>query len=255
MRVTIISVCYNSSKTIERTILSVANQLYKNIEYIIIDGSSTDGTLEIIKKHQDKITIWISERDRGLYHAMNKGIELATGELVGILNCDDVLFSDKTISNIVEFHQKNFVEASVGNVVQVDDFGKEVRFISSKFWNPNKLKIGLMPPHPAIFFHKDLFYKYGKYDMDLKIGADFELVIRYFLVNKIVWKYSEITTTAMLIGGLSTSGFSSYNLVTKEIDSALSKNNVAHSIWKLRIRFFWKLNEFCSFDFIKLNKN
>ena len=241
MKITIITVCSNSASTLEKTILSVANQTYATIEYIIVDGNSKDNTLAIIQKHEDKITQWISEPDKGLYDAMNKGIAMATGDLIGILNSDDTFYSSKVIEEIVAFHSKNDRDASIGNIVQHQENGKIVRKYSSKFWNPEKLTIGFMPPHPSIFFKRELFDKFGKYDLGFVIGADYELITRFFLKNKITWKYSGITTTNMLVGGLSSSGASSYQLITEEIQKALSMNGILYSPLKIKMRFLWKL--------------
>lgn len=241
MKISIITVCYNSAATIEKTILSVASQTYKNIEYIIVDGNSKDSTVAIVEKHNDVISKWISESDKGLYDAMNKGIAMASGDLIGILNSDDTFNSDSVIGEIVDFHKKYDIDASVGNIVQHKENGKIIRLYSSKFWNPEKLTIGFMPPHPSIFFKKNLFEKFGNYDLGFKIGADYELIARFFLKNKITWKYSDITTTAMLVGGLSSSGSSSYQLITKEIQKALTMNGIVFSPLKIKMRFFWKI--------------
>lgn len=241
MKISIITVCYNSNATIEKTILSIAEQTYKEIEYIIVDGNSKDNTLEIVKKHETIITKWISETDKGLYDAMNKGIAMATGDLIGILNSDDTFHSKTVIEEVVNFHKKNDIGASVGNIIQHKENGKIVRLYSSKYWNPEKLTIGFMPPHPSIFFKRELFDKFGTYDLGFKIGADYELITRFFLKNKISWNYSGITTTAMLVGGLSSSGSSSYRLITKEIQKALQMNGILFSPFKIKLRFIWKL--------------
>ena len=241
MKVSVITVCYNSTATIEKTILSVASQTYKNIEYIIIDGNSRDNTVAVINNHQDKISKWISEPDNGLYDAMNKGIAMATGDLIGILNSDDTFNSDTVIEEIANFHLQNDIDASIGNIIQHRESGKVVRLYSSKYWNPEKLKMGFMPPHPSIFIKRELFDKFGIYNLGFKIGADYELITRFFLKNKITWKYSGITTTDMLIGGLSSSGSSSYNLILKEIQKALSMNGIFFTPFKIKIRFLWKI--------------
>lgn len=241
MKISIITVCYNSATTIEKTILSIASQTYKNIEYIIIDGNSKDNTLKTIKKYENNITKWISEPDKGLYDAMNKGIAMATGDIVGILNSDDTFNSDTVIEEIANFHVQNNIDASVGNIIQHKENGKIVRIYSSRFWKPEKLTIGFMPPHPSIFFKRELFNKYGNYDLGFKIGADYELITRFFLKNNITWKCSGITTTAMLVGGLSSSGTSSYQLITKEIQKALTMNGIFFSPFKIKMRFFWKI--------------
>jgi glycosyltransferase involved in cell wall biosynthesis len=246
MKITIITVCYNSGATLEKTILSVAHQTYKDIEYIIVDGNSNDGTLELIKKHEDKISKWISEPDKGLYDAMNKGIALATGDLIGILNSDDTFNSNTVVEEITNFHVQNNIDASIGNIIQHKENGKIVRLYSSKKWIPEKLKIGFMPPHPSLFFKRELFDKYGNYDLGFKIGADYELITRYFFKNKISWKYSGITTTAMLVGGLSSSGSGSYKLITQEIKKALLMNEISFTSIKIQFRFLWKI-----FGFLK----
>jgi glycosyltransferase involved in cell wall biosynthesis len=244
--VSIITVCFNSEKTLEKTILSVLNQSYVNIEYIIIDGGSTDGTIDIIKSNVNKFSnnlIWISESDNGIYDAINKGISLASGDLIGILNSDDIFFNQLVIEEIVNFHLSHKIDASIGNVVQIDSRNKIIRGYNSKSWVPSKLKIGFMPPHPSIFIRRDIFSKLGMYKIDYKIAADYELIIRFFLIHKITWKYSNITTTSMLIGGVSSSGVKSYNIVTEEISKALKINSVKFSKLILRLRIVWKVFE------------
>jgi glycosyltransferase involved in cell wall biosynthesis len=241
MKISIITVCYNSAATLERTILSVTGQTYDSIEYIIVDGNSKDNTVDIIKKHQDKISKWISEPDKGLYDAMNKGVAMATGDIIGILNSDDTFYNDTVLGEVAKFHTINEIDASFGNIVQHTDAGKIIRLYSSKNWSPRKLTIGFMPPHPSIFFKKQLFEKYGDYELGFKIGADYELITRFFLKNKISWNYSGIITTAMLVGGLSSSGSSSYRMITKEIQKALFMNNIPFKSYKIKMRFIWKI--------------
>jgi len=174
---------------------------------------------------------------------MNKGIELATGDLVGILNSDDTFYNNNVLKKLANFHKQNQIDASIGNIIQYNKNGKIVRNYSSKNWQPNKLKIGFMPPHPSIFFKRVLFKKLGNYKLDYMIGADYELITRFFLNNKIKWKYSGITTTSMLIGGLSSSGYKSYRLISKEIMKALIRNGIAFSPLKVRLRGFFKIIE------------
>ena len=244
MKISIITVCYNSASTIEKTIQSVAKQSYSNIEYVVVDGNSKDNTLVIIKNNQKTITKWISEPDKGLYVAMNKGISMSTGDIIGILNSDDIFTDNFVLEKIAKFHLENRVDASVGNITQFNKNKKIVRKYSAKNWSPNKLKIGFMPPHPAIFFKRDLFERYGKYRLDFVSGADYELIIRFFLKNKITWKFSNITTTSMLIGGISSSGYKSYKLISREIKKALELNNIKFSYFKVLLRVIWKLNGF-----------
>ena len=185
LKISIITVCFNSSKTIEKTFHSIKNQSYKNIEYIVVDGASSDDTLKIIKNYNNCISNYISESDKGLYDAMNKGIAIATGDIIGILNSDDIFSDMFVLENIAKFHQENDIDASIGNITQFNESGRTVRKYSSKIWTPKKLKIGFMPPHPSIFFKRVLFENYGNYRLDFISGADYELIIRFFLKNKI----------------------------------------------------------------------
>ncbi len=241
MKLSIITVCYNSVKTISKTFESVKSQTFKNFEYIVIDGESTDGTKIIIENYKTIISRYISEKDDGLYDAMNKGIEIATGEFIGILNSDDVFYDNEVLENMVKFIKNSSVEASIGNIIQINSKNKIVRKYYSKSWKPNKLKIGFMPPHPSIFFKRELFEKFGNYRLDFVSGADYELIVRFFLKNSIIWKYSNITTTKMLIGGVSSSGFNSYRLISSEIVKALKINNVEHSLFRVKFRGVFKL--------------
>jgi len=244
MKISIITVAYNSSKTISKTIESVLAQTYSNIEFIVVDGASLDSTMNIVKDYElnfEGRLKWISEADKGLYDAMNKGVKIATGNLIGILNSDDTFNSNTVIEEIVNFHKVNNVEASVGDIIQRNENGKIVRFYSSKHWIPEKIKIGFMPPHTSIFLKRELFDIYGFYNLGFKIGADYEFVTRLFFKNNINWKYSGITTTSMLIGGVSSSGLKSYQLITKEIEKALTMNRVVFSPFKIKMRFFWKI--------------
>lgn len=240
MKISIITVCYNSAETIEETIKSVQAQTYENIEYIIVDGNSKDKTLEIVQQYPDVVSKWVSEPDKGLYDAMNKGIAMATGDYIGILNSDDTFFEPETIQKVVEFLVENNVEACTGDIVQHKN-GRIIRRYSSKRWHPEKLKIGFMPPHPSIFFKKELFGRLGDYVLGYKIASDYELIIRYFLKHKISWKYSGITTTSMAVGGASSSGMSSYHTITEEVGKAFRGNQIAYSPLKVKYRWVWKL--------------
>jgi len=244
MKISIITVCFNSSKTILDTINSINTQTYPNIEHVVIDGLSNDDTLQIINSNAQRNPVVISEKDSGLYEAMNKGISLATGDIVGILNSDDIFSDNHVLEQIAKFHLENKIDASVGNITQFNKSGKIVRKYSAKNWYPDKLKIGFMPAHPAIFFNRDLFEKYGNYQLDFITGADYELITRFFLKNKITWKFSNITTTSMLIGGISSSGYKSYKLCSIEIKKALEDNNIQFSYLKILLRILWKLKGF-----------
>ena len=241
MKISIITVCYNSAKTIEKTFQSVQSQTYKNIEYIVVDGGSKDTTLEIVQKYKELVSHFVSERDKGLYDAMNKGLKLATGDLIGILNSDDIFHDSSVLESVVEFHNRNTVDASISDVLYKNDNGKIVRKYSANNWTPEKLKSAFMPPHAGIFFKKQLFTYYGDYQLNYQIAADFELITRFFLKNKITWKYLNINTTIMLVGGISSSGYKSYKIISREIKNALLSNQVSYNYLKIKFRVFHKL--------------
>jgi len=244
MKISIITVCWNSAATIEKTIQSVASQTYDDIEYIIVDGKSKDSTLDIVKKYPDTVKKWISEPDRGLYDAMNKGIRMATGDYIGIVNADDTFFDETVIQQIADFVKEHAVEVMLGDIVQHNEAGKVLRRYSAKKWLPEKLKIGFMPAHPAMFVRRDVFDRVGAYRLDFKIGADYEWMTRAFLKQGVLWKYSGITTHKMLIGGVSSSGWKSYKKVSEEIKKALQMNNISFSPFRIDTRVVWKVLDF-----------
>lgn len=244
MTISVITVSYNSSATIQNTFDSVRSQSFKNIEYIVIDGHSSDGTVDIIKSNSDIINFWISEKDRGLYDAINKGIQKATGDYIAILNSDDTFYSENTLAEMAAFIEYNgFPSAVLGDIVQHNG-KKTIRRYSAAKWKPADLKNGFMPPHPAVFIKKEVYDRLGTYRMGYKIGADYELLIRFFLKNQLDYKYSGIITTSMLTGGASSSGLKSYNIITKEIGQAFADNGITYNRFRVHTRLFSKLLEF-----------
>jgi glycosyltransferase involved in cell wall biosynthesis len=187
MKVSIITVSYNSQDTIEDTINSVLAQSYKDIEYIIVNGKSTDNTLDIVNKYRDKISNIISEPDKGIYDAMNKGIRLATGDIVGILNSDDLYVDSKVISKIVKNIEKNKADCCWGNLVYVDksDTNKIIRNWKSCEYKESLFKVGWAPPHPTFFVKKWIYEKYGLFDLNFPISADYEIMLRFLEKYKI----------------------------------------------------------------------
>ena len=175
---------------------------------------------------------------------MNKVIAMDTGGVIGVLNSDDIFLDVFVLEKVTKFHTKNSIDASVCNITQFNKNDKVIRKYSAKIWSPIKLKIDFMPAHLAIFFKRDLFENYGKYRFDFVSGEDYELIIRFFLRKKITWKYSDIKTTVMLIGGISSSGYKCYKLISLEIRKALDLNNIKFSYFKVLLRVIWKLNGF-----------
>lgn len=245
MKVSIITVVFNNVHTIRQAIESVLSQDYLDLEYIVVDGASSDGTVEIVQEYRDKL-ICISEKDRGLYDAMNKGIRLATGDIVGVLNGDDFFYDKGIISEIVKNFNSSNLDAIIGDVIFVDkdNTSRTIRRYSSKRWRPSKLAWGFMPPHPSFFVRRTYFEKYGYYKTDYKIAADYELMIRMFLIHKLRWKYLSLVSTKMRTGGTSTRGIKSLLTINKEIFRACLENNVYTNYLMIYSKYFLKPFEF-----------
>lgn len=245
MKITIITVCFNAQKTIERAILSVLNQDYKNIEYIIVDGLSKDSTMEIVLKYSNRISKIISERDLGMYDAINKGIRISTGNIIGILNADDFFSNNNVISKIaIKFKANIELDAIYGDVTFVDESDKIKRRYSSSIWNPNRFIFGLMPAHPTFYCKKNLFYDLGFYKLNFKIAADFELLIRFFKKNKLNYLYIPENLVYMKLGGKSTSGVKSTILLNKEILYACKLNNLKTNYFIIYLKYIYKVFEY-----------
>jgi glycosyltransferase involved in cell wall biosynthesis len=229
MKISIITVTYNCEETIETTILSVLNQTYENIEYILIDGSSKDNTINIINKYHNKINKFISEPDCGIYDALNKGIKLASGEFISILHSGDIFVSENTINNLVD-KIKKFKDTDIfySNIFFINNLvlKNKVRFYSSKYFNKYLFRFGFMPAHTSTIIRTTLFEKYGYYNINYEIAGDFDLLLKYILVNKINCKYLELNYVMMLIGGKSTKNINSAIKLNKEILLSLRSNKI-----------------------------
>ncbi len=228
MKISIITVVWNNKKTIKYAIDSVLNQTYKNIEYIIIDGASTDGTINIVKSYGDKISKFISEPDKGLYDAMNKGITLATGDIVGILNSDDFYIDNFVIEKVVQKFEEKKVDSVFTDLVFVkpENLDKTVRYYDSSKFNPSKFAYGWMPAHPTFFVKREIYEKYGVFKLDYKIAADYEILVRFLEKYKISYFYMNEVIIKMRIGGISTSGLKSNYILNKEIIRACKENGI-----------------------------
>jgi len=209
MKISIITTTYNSAKTVESTIKSVLNQVGAEIEYIIIDGGSTDGTLEIIGKYKDRIARVVSEPDGGMYDAMNKGIGLATGEVIGILNSDDFYISNDVIETVLKEFEKTGADSVWGDIIVVnkDDVNKVVRNWKSSPYTEGAFQKGWHPPHPAFFVKKEIYNKYGLFRTDMSTWADYELQLRFLEKNKISSIYIPQILLKMREGGWSNKSY------------------------------------------------
>ncbi len=248
MKISIITVTYNNSTTIQDTIESVLKQTYSDIEYIIVDGKSADDTLSIINKYEPKFNgrlSWISEKDKGMYDAMNKGIKMATGDVIGIINSDDFYHRNDVIAEIAKgFNDKN-VEATFADVrfVHPTNLDKTVRYYSSRNFSPNRFRFGFMPAHPSFFTYKKNFDTYGYYQTDYQIAADYELLIRFLYTNKLTYKYLHLDVMKMRTGGMSTASWKSNVTLNREIVRACKENGIYTNLFILSLKYFVKVFE------------
>lgn len=249
MTISIITVTYNSSATVRDTIDSVLKQEYKNYEYLVIDGGSKDNTVDIIKEYEPKFEgrmRWVSEKDKGMYDGINKGIRMATGDVVGIINSDD-FYHRSDIFDVVNkaFEVNKDVQAIYGDVrfVHPDNLEKTVRYYSSKHWKPWRFRFGFMPAHPTFFTYKENFEKYGYYQYDYHIAADYELLIRHLYTNHVPAKYIPVDFMKMRTGGRSTNGWKANVLLNKEIVRACKENGIWTCMPLLFMKYFIKVFE------------
>lgn len=249
MRISIITVTYNSEKTVRDTIESVLLQNYIDYEYLVIDGGSKDNTVDIIKEYEPKFEgkmRWISEKDKGMYDGINKGIRMATGDVVGIINSDDFYHRTDIFDVIAKaFEENKVVQAIYGDVrfVNPSDLEKTVRYYSSKYFKPWKFRWGWMPAHPTFFTYRENFEKYGFYQYDYHIAADFELLTRFLYTNKLPTVYVPEDFMKMRTGGRSTNGWRANVLLNKEIVRACKENGIWTCMPMLFLKYFVKVFE------------
>jgi glycosyltransferase involved in cell wall biosynthesis len=246
MKVSIVTVCYNSEATIRDTIESVLAQSYADIEYIIVDGASSDRTMEIVDEYKDHIAKVVSEPDKGIYDAMNKGIKLATGDVVGILNSDDFYQGDSVIQDVAyQFAVCRDSDLVFGDVVFVapQNLEKIIRYYRSSHFKPWKLRFGWMPAHPATFIKKRAYELVGPYSTDYKISSDYEMFVRLLLVHKLSFSIIDKVLVRMRTGGMSTAGIRSRLLLNQEIVKACRENRVYTNLFLVLLKIPFKLME------------
>lgn len=245
-KISIITVTYNSAQTLEQTIQSVLLQNYENVEYIIVDGQSTDDTLSVIRNYRHKIDHFVSEKDDGLYHALNKGIALATGDIIGILHADDFYTSDDVLTGIAETFRKNDAEAVYADLYYVDkdDTNKIVRKWKSGVYKPGKFLWGWMPPHPTFFVRKEVYAKYGVFNTQLRSAADYELMLRFIHKNKIKLAYLPEFIVKMRTGGQSNASVKNRVKANKEDRKAWDMNGIKPYFFTLTLKPLRKIFQF-----------
>ena len=249
MKLSLITACFRSAGTLRTALDSVLEQKDVDLDYIVVDGGSDDGTVELLKEYEVKFAgrmRWISEKDRGMYDAINKGIKMATGDVVGILNSDDMFESDETLAHVVDsFNRVERVDAVYADIRFVKgDLQTTSRYYSAKRWKPWMLQWGKMPPHPSVYIRRDLFEKYGFYKLGYDIAADYELLIRYLRMAKLNTRYLNECVVRMRMGGKSTRGWKSFKTLNKEIVRGNLENGYFCCFPMLMPKYLFKIFEF-----------
>ena len=249
MKVSIITVTYNSVQTLAMTIDSVLRQTYQDIEYIVKVGGSTDKTIDVIKEYEPMFhgrMKWLSAKDKGIYDGMNKGIEMATGNIVGILNSDDFFTDNHVIEKIADAFNEKKVDAIYGDVhfVKGSNLKKSIRYYSSRLFCPFWLRFGFMPAHPSFYVRRDVFSKVGLYKTDYKIGADFEMMVRMFYRHRITYHYLPYDFVTMRTGGVSTRDINSRRILLKEDVRACRENGIRTNQFLIALKYLYKFLEY-----------
>lgn len=246
MKLSIITVAYNSANTIRDTMNSVFNQDYEDLEYIVVDGKSTDETLSIIQEYANRFNgkmKWISQKDNGIYDAMNKGLALATGDVVGIINSDDVYADNHVLSCVMNsFLANSQIGAITGNLhIVSQDLQRKIRKYSSKYCTPRMFRFGLIPAHPTFFVKRIYYEKWGGYNTTFNISGDFDLMVRFLKVHKLPYLYLDYDMVLMRIGGASSQDFRTYLIENnKNVVRACTNNGVYTNFLMVSFRYFFK---------------
>ena len=246
MRVTVITACYNRAATIGGTIESVASQSHGDIEHIVVDGGSTDGTLEVIERHRASIDQLLPGPDRGIYDALNKGIAAATGSVIGVLHSDDFYAGKDVVRRVAEEMARRELDLLYGDVAYVHprDLGRVVRVFSSRRFRPERIAWGWVPAHPALFVARRLFERFGPFNTDYRIAGDFEFMARIFARGEPRYAYVPEVLVTMRTGGISTQGWRSTLLGNREILRACRENGIRTNVLKILSKYPAKMLEF-----------
>jgi glycosyltransferase involved in cell wall biosynthesis len=255
VKISIITVCYNSEKFIRSAIESVIHQTYDNIEYIIVDGGSKDKTIDIIKSYGNKITKFVSEPDKGIYDAMNKGIKMATGDVVALLNSDDFYINNDVITTVVNKLEATKTDSLFADLIYVEEASpnKQVRYWTSKPFIKNSFKRGWHPPHPTFFVKKNIYEKFGYFSLDYTLAADFELMLRFLEKYQISSCYLPKPIIKMRLGGASNKNVK--NIITQNIEclKAFKANQINVSFLYPFYRLLPKLTQYFKKNNMQIN--
>ena len=247
MKISIVTVSFNSAKTIEFTIKSVLNQTYENIEYIIIDGGSQDSTLNILQNFKDKISIIVSEPDKGIYDAMNKGIRMASGDVIGVLNSDDLYADQNVINDVMKcFISDQELDIIYGNLVYVRQFDtdKIVRKWHSKCYCDNFFESGNVPPHPTLYLRSHVFHQAGTFDLQYKLAADYEFMLRIFKKHNFKSLHIQRLIVRMRLGGATNKNLINILNGNKDILRSWKNNGLKAPIALMPLRIIKRLRQF-----------
>ena len=249
MKLSIITATYNSERTLRDTMESILNQTFQDFEYIIVDGASKDATLDIIREYEPRFQgkmRYLSEPDKGIYDAMNKGFAMATGDVIGILNSDDFFTSDDVLQTVVDGFAGEYVDAVYADIhyVNTDDLTKCVRYYSSSVFRPWMMRFGMIPAHPSFYCRKAVYDQYGSFDTTYRIAADFEILLRLIFIHRIRTRYVKKDFVTMRLGGASTTGYGSWSLIMKEHLQIMKQHGVVTNRFLLSLRYIYKLFEF-----------
>ena len=249
MKLSIITVTYNSERTLRDTMESILSQTFQDFEYIIVDGSSKDATLDIIREYEPLFRgkmRYVSEPDKGIYDAMNKGFAMATGDVIGILNSDDFFTSEDVLQAVVDGFAGEYVDAVYADIhyVNTDDLTKCVRYYSSSVFRPWMMRFGMIPAHPSFYCRKAVYDQYGSFDTTYRIAADFEILLRLIFIHRIRTRYVKKDFVTMRLGGASTTGYGSWSLIMKEHLQIMKQHGVVTNRFLLSLRYIYKLFEF-----------
>lgn len=243
--ISIITVCYNSAKTLERALESVAKQDWGKIEHIVIDGASTDGTAEILERFRSRVAHIVSEPDQGIYDAMNKGLAYASGDIICFLNADDQYASSRVLSSVASQMHGHGLDALMGDVGffhEMDPTRMVRRYRSDRF-TPARLAWGWMPAHPALFLRKEIVQRVGGFKTDYHIAGDFEFIVRAFHGHTLRYKHLSEVLVYMQTGGASTGGWHSKTVLNREVLRACRENGLSTNIFKILSKYPFKLLE------------
>ncbi len=246
MKVSIITAVLNNAATIKQCISSVHNQGYKNIEHIVIDSGSSDGTLDIIKRNEGNIAKWVSEHDKGMYYALNKGMEMASGDIIGFLHADDYYANDTVIELVVSHMEKYNVDSCYSDLeyIKRGNTGKVFRYWKSSSYTEELLQKGWMPPHPTFFVKKSIYDKYGGFNTDFRIAADYELILRLLGKHKISTYYISDVLVKMRMGGVSNRSLHNIIIKSSEDYKAWKTNNLNGDLFIICRKILSKIPQF-----------